>query len=200
MKVLLVSFGPFMAKDGTWVKQNITRRITTDLAINWQRIDCDLTVLRLSSSLEVTREALVKSLIAYHPDLVLCLGHAKGYKALTLETRFFNRFSARLESERKLDGPIEASGAAYYDTNVPCVAGLVKYLQSCDIPAIAHCGPEGMDYLCNFAGYVVAHSANTRPGGKFSYLLIQIPSKDDLPYEISLEGIRRAIHFLTNPL
>jgi hypothetical protein len=97
-------------------------------------------------------------------------------------------------------GIIKADGAEFYDSNIACLPQLAGWLNAGCIPAEVHAGPEGMDYLCNLPGYLTGYYLGEKNLCKPKFLVVHIPDPADLAYEISLEGVRRIIHFLTNSL
>lgn len=201
MNVLLTAFGPFKAKDGVLVEANVTQQILIDLALGWKRDDCRIWASVLPVDWRAAEQILMATLELCSFDLAVFMGHAKGYKSLTLEARYFNKAGRADEIGKILpSGTIKSGGADFYDSNIQYLPYLTKYLNGAGIPAVVHAGPEGMDFLCNLPGYLTACYLATHGLETPKYLVIHVPDPNDLPYEISLRGIRQTIQFLSNPL
>jgi pyrrolidone-carboxylate peptidase len=190
-----------MTKDGAPVLDNVTQRIIFDVLRSWRRADCQIWVSVLPVEWRAAENILVKTLEMLPFDLAVFMGHAKGYKSLTLEARYFNKAGRADEIGKILpSGTIKSGGADFYDSNIQYLPYLTKYLNGAGIPAVVHAGPEGMDFLCNLPGYLTACYLATHGLETPKYLVIHVPDPNDLPYEISLRGIRQTIQFLSNPL
>jgi len=201
MNVLLTAFGPFKAKDGVLVEANVTQQILIDLALGWKRDDCRIWASVLPVDWRAAEQILMATLELCSFDLAVFMGHAKGYKSLTLEARYFNKAGRPdMAGEIPLGGIVKPGGPEFCDSNIACLPQLAGWLNTGGISVEVHAGPEGMDYLCNLPGYLTGCHLTELNLSHPKYLVVHVPDPGDLPHEISLEGIKRIIHFLTNPL
>jgi pyroglutamyl-peptidase len=192
IKILLTGYGPFGK-----IKENITESIVKDIKNNW-KYGHELKTLVMRVEWDYAEQMLMDELASFGPDLVISMGHAKNYPKLTLETRYYNCAIGEDESGKIREGGIIiADGSDIYDTNIG-IKELCNYLDRFGIELGVHGGPEGMGYLCNFAGYLSAHFSNTITSGKMKHLFLHIPSQDDKDYEASLEEILKIIIFLSS--
>ena len=175
-RILLTAYGPFGE-----VKENITERIVRDIERAWAKTDCELETLVMPVEWTAAEELLEQRLHESHPDIVLGLGHADSYPAPTIETRYFNN-SERADNKGKFreGGIIKRGGKMFYETNVD-VELLLAQLTKEHIPAVVHGGTEGMNYLCNFAGYIIARTLHEMNDQKTEFIFIHVPSPKMLP-------------------
>ena len=195
MRVLLTGFGPY-----AHVKENNSTRLVNDIQRDWKRNDCELKTLIMPvawAPVEVTLETIF---LYEEPDLALFLTHAPRYPVFTLEQRYYNRAVGPDEfGGVREDEVIKPDGEDFYLSNIPRLSSLVAYLNKRGVPAVLHDGPEGMDYLCNFVGYLAGYWVGQR-AEEMKYLMLHIPPPDDLPYETGLQGVRLILKFLTNSI
>src|SRR4051812_4589280 len=85
MKILLTTYGPFRDID-----DNITRRIGIDLSKKPQPEGVELRVLTMEVDWHGVEAMLEQTMNEYMPNVVLSLGHANTYTALTIEKTYFN--------------------------------------------------------------------------------------------------------------
>lgn len=196
MKVLLISFGEFIASDGTMVRKNIGQEIVGRILAGWQKNDCQVLSLRLPVDPEIVKSSIKKIIEVYEPNFAFCFGHAKGYNKLTIETRYFNTFTPRTDKEKKYRGPIEITGADYYSTRFVGLNMLSRRIIEQGIPVFVHGSRIGMDYLCNFTAYYIHFLASQRSDGLPNGLLFHIPPKETMPLDASAAGVKIAIDYL----
>jgi pyrrolidone-carboxylate peptidase len=91
-------------------------------------------------------------------------------------------------------GTIKSSGNDFYLTNVD-VSKIKDHLKKKNIPAKIHNGAKGMNFLCNFAGYLSAYHC-CKSNSKARHLFIHVPAPEAIPYDVSLRGIKEIIDFL----
>jgi pyrrolidone-carboxylate peptidase len=195
MKVLLTGYGPFKKKNGREVKENISGRIIQEILKGRKEKGRKIKGIVLPVEWQAAEEIFERHFFDYSPEVVISMGHASGYPALTLEKRYFNIARGQDNKKRKRkSGIIKPDGDDFYLTNVD-ISKIGDLLNGKKIPAKVHDGKKGMDFLCNFAGYLSAyHCRKVDP--KTKYLFIHVPSPEDVPYSASFSGIKEIIDFL----
>ena len=190
MRILLTAYGPFGR-----IKENITERVADEIQKNWNRESGELTVLKLPVLWASAEALLVQALKESAPDLVVSMGHAEGYPAITIETRYFNIAGGEdNRSETRKGGVIDHAGEDSYDTNIDA-EGLALYLGENDVAAVLHSGKEGMNYLCNFAGYIVMRHIRSAGRKKPLFIFLHLPP-DVFPFSTLVRGVTEVINFL----
>lgn len=196
MKVLIISFGTFIAADGSRVEKNIGQKISARILADWTRSDCQLLSLHLPANPKIIKSAIKKMMGAHVPNFIFCLGHAKGYQEIIIETSYFNNFVPRLQSEKKHGGTITSSGQWSYQTNFKNLYELIRQLNIKGIPSALHSGLVGMDYLCNLTAYLIHFYVSQRKNNFSGALLLHVPPEDTMPINISLAGVKKIINSL----
>ena len=193
MKILLTGFGPFMT-----VKENVSERLARDIERTWRKNGWKLKVVIAPVEWTATERLLEKELARYRPDIIVGLGHGEPCASLEIELRHFNKADERDNAGELRDGGVvKKEGPDSYAANIDAHA-LVEYLLRQQIPAVIHDAREGVSYLCNFAGYIIANAVCTMAGLERSrFVFIHIPSPKDLDYKTSLCGVEKALDFLT---
>ena len=196
MKVLITGFGPFMG-----IEKNVSERIARDIEKGWGKEGVDLEVLITPVEWTAT-EALIKEKLAQcQPDLIIALGHGDPCLTLEIESLYFNKaeWPDNTGKERE-GGVIDQNGPAEYKTNIDPET-LAARLLEVEVPAVAHDLREEVKYLCNFAGYIIAHAVYTWPLLEHAkFVFVHIPAFKDLDREISLRGIEETLNFLTEEI
>ena len=169
MRILLTAYGPFGD-----VKENVTEEIANVILDDWNTDDGELKTLHLPVVWEKARAMLVGAIDDFAPDVIVSLGHAAGYPEPTIETRYFNTaIGADASGAHHLESVIDQGGPDSIDTNIDATK-LLQHLKSKALPARVHQGVEGMNYLCNFAGYVtMGHLKKT--GKTTPFIFIHLP-------------------------
>ena len=127
------------------------------------------------------------------------MGHAEGYKHITLEAKYFNRaIGIDNAGQMRKNQIIKTSGKQTYASNVN-VSEIVTLLKDSQIPAILHSDADGMDFLCNFAAYIVAHYVNSKRLTT-KYIFVHVPSPNDISYTILLKGVKRIVQLVTTKI
>jgi pyroglutamyl-peptidase len=195
MKILLTGYGPFKKKNGREVKENISAKIIQEILKGRKEKGRQIKGIVLPVEWKAAEEIFERHFFDYSPDIVISMGHAAGYPALTLEKRYFN-IARGLDNKKRnrKGGIIKLDGDDFYLTNID-IEKLKNCLRGKKIPAKVHDGRKGMDFLCNFAGYLSAYHCR-KTGLKVKYLFIHVPSPEDVPYSVSFSGIKEVIDFL----
>jgi pyrrolidone-carboxylate peptidase len=196
MKLLLTGFGSFKKKNKPEVRENISEKIIREILKNKKRKDRARTSgIIMPVEWQAAEKILERHFFNFSPDIVISMGHASGYKALTLEKKYFN-IAKGLDNKKSKhkSGIIKSNGNDFYLTNID-VSKTKRHLERKNIPTKIHGGKMGMKYLCNFAGYLSAYHSKTL-NQKTKYIFIHIPAPEDIPYNISLRGVKEIINFL----
>lgn len=176
MRILLTAYGPFGG-----VKENITERVADKILTTWDTGENELTALKLSVEWNDAMTRLNRALERINPDVLVSMGHAEGYSAVTIETRYFNiAEGADNKGKMREGGVIRRGGEDFYDANID-TKNLARYLAQRNIPVNFHAGKEGMTYLCNFAGYVVMQHLHARRKKLPLFVFLHLPP-DQLPF------------------
>ena len=192
MRILLTAYGPF--RD---IKENIGGRVLDEIQKNWDDSTGALTTLKLPVEWQSAEAALTRTLTEFKPDVVVSLGHAEKYPAITVETRYFNIAEGEDNRGETRDGEVISLGAkAFYNTNVN-INELARHLTENNIQAVLHSGKEGMSYLCNFTGYLVMRHASSRRKKKLLFLFLHLPP-NIMPFPTLVKGVREVINFLVS--
>lgn len=193
MRILLTTYEPFRS-----IKENITERTADEIQKNWDYANGELVVLKLPVEWQSAEARLTQALEKLHPDVVVSLGHAETYPAITVETRYFNVAKGEDNRGETRDGEVISFGAkAFYDTNVN-TERLAQHLSENNIPAVFHAGKEGMTYLCNFTGYIVMRYATSgHQKEKPLFIFLHLPPKA-MPFSILVLGVTKVIDFLAS--
>jgi pyroglutamyl-peptidase len=195
MKILLTGYGPFRKKDGREVRENISVKIIQEILKGQKEKGQQIKGVILPVEWQAAEEIFERHFFDYLPDLVVSMGHAAGYQDLTLEKRYFN--IARGMDNKKREhkkGIIKPDGDDFYLTNIN-ISKLRDCLNGKKIPVKIHDGGKGMDFLCNFAGYLSAYHCRKK-NLKAKYLFIHVPSLEDVSYSVSFSGIKAVIDFM----
>lgn len=191
MRILLTAYGPFHD-----IEENITERIAYEIQKNWDNANGELVVLKLPVEWAGAEALLLRTLQELRPDVVVSLGHAETYPAITVETRYFNVAKGEDNRGETRDGEMIRFGAkAFYDTNIDADR-LAQYLLKNNIPAVLHAGKEGMTYLCNFTGYIVMREAESHKKEKPLFIFLHLPPKA-IPFSDLVRGATTVIEYLT---
>jgi pyrrolidone-carboxylate peptidase len=198
MKILLTGYGPFRKRDGHEVKENISAKIIKDIILSLDKKSLQISGIVMPVEWQASEEIFERNFFLHRPSLVISMGHAAGYPALTIEKKYFNLARGLdVKKRKRKKGIIKPDGNAYYLTNLD-VEKLKNHLEKKDIPVTIHSGKQGMDYLCNFSGYLSAYySQKLIP--KTKYLFIHVPAPEDISYDVSFLGITEIINFATRP-
>lgn len=192
-RILLTGYGPF-----AYVEENVTEKIVRTIEKDWNYEEVTLKILVMPVEWVKVKELLEDTVISYEPNIIISMGHAESYKAITLEARYFNEAAGPdNKGEIRFGGIIRLDGEVSYQSNFP-LEELKNYLKENGIPTVIHDGLDGMTYLCNFAGYNVAYLCSKNTSKKVYYLFVHVPSPEDLDFDISLKGIRMIIDFAIN--
>jgi pyrrolidone-carboxylate peptidase len=190
MRILLTAYGPF--RD---VTENITEVVVDMIEKNWDPKSGELAVLKLPVEWEQAETLLLDALTTLKPDLMVSLGHAQTYPAITVETRYFNTAEGEdNRGEMRAGGVIYRGEKEFYDTNIN-TDNLMHHLEEHHVPAVLHSGKEGMTYLCNFAGYVVMRHIARNGGTKPHFIFLHLPP-NILPQSELVQGVTKTIEFL----
>ncbi|OGZ05563.1 MAG: hypothetical protein A3C93_05275 [Candidatus Lloydbacteria bacterium RIFCSPHIGHO2_02_FULL_54_17] len=190
MRILLTAYEPFGS-----VTENITERVADKIQMGWKSTEDELVVLKLPVLWSRAETLLTRALDRLNPDVVVSMGHAEGYPAITVETRYFNiAEGADNQGKVREGGVIRRGGEDFYDTNVDA-DGLAKFLTHKKVPVVVHGGKEGMTYLCNFAGYVVMRHIRETGREKPLFIFLHLPP-DALPFLRLVRGVTKVTEFL----
>lgn len=191
MRILLTAYGPFKK-----VPENITEKIADAITVRWNHTDDELIILKIPVEWRKTDHCLKQALEQLNPDVVISMGHAEKYSAITVETRYFN--IAEGEDNQGItckQGMIDFSAPAHYDTNINALQ-LASRLVEKNIPAVLHADKNGMTYLCNFAGYTVMHHIRSKKLQKPLFVFLHLPPT--LPFLTLVQGVEEIIDFLAH--
>ncbi len=190
-RILLTGYGPFKN-----VKENITEKIINEIEKDWDSNRATLKTLIMPVEWVKAKKLLESALSDLKPHIAVSMGHAFSYKAITLEASYFDQTKGQ-DNKGEIYTKTRPNGKHCYRSNLP-LEKLRNYLKRNGVPTIIHDDIEGMDYLCNFAGYNVAYLCSKDPSRKTYYLFVHVPSPEDLDFKISLKGIRMIIDFAVN--
>ena len=195
MKVLLAGYGSFKKENEPEVKENISAKIIQEILKSRKKSGVQIGGIVMPVEWQAAEEIFERYFFDCSPDLVISMGHASGYTALTLEKKYFNIAKGLDNKKRKhKSGIIKPSGNDFYLTNID-ISKIGNHLKRKGIPAKIHNGKKGMNFLCNFAGYLSAYYC-CKSNQKAKYLFIHVPAPEDIPYNVSLRGIKEIIDFL----
>lgn len=194
MKILLTAFKSFGQ-----IKNNVSEQITKDVVAQWKKNKGELQTLIMPVEWERTEKMLEYQLSTHNPDMVISMGHAENYKHITLEVKYFNRAVGIDNAGRKRkNNIIKISGKQTYSSNIN-VSKIVTSLNNDKIPAIIHSDAGGMDFLCNFAAYIVAHYVNSKRLTT-KHIFVHVPSPNDISYSTLLKGIKRIVQLVATKI
>lgn len=151
------------------------------------------------------REALETALDAYHPDILLSIGHSGRTDGLEVEQIGINRDDCSLPDNDGLvyqGVPICPDGSDAYFTNLP-VDCLVQAIQDAGIPARK--SYTAGQYLCNHALYLGRYLGETKyPGLQSGFIHVPLcarqtkttPNALTMEIPVMSEGIQAALRYL----
>lgn len=190
MRILLTAYGPFQG-----VPENITERIADKIQAEWGSAEHELIILKLPVEWYAAREALVQAIKLSNPDVMISMGHAEGYSAITIETRYFNVAEGEDNRSDKLEnGVISADAPPFYDTNIDADR-LAQDLSKNGISVTIHSGKDGMTYLCNFTGFIAMHCVRNNGPKKPLFIFLHIPP-DTMPFFTLVQGVKVVVNFI----
>ena len=161
MKVLVSGFDAF-GNDDENPSQQVLSCLPSVIGV-WQVH----TVLLPTAARQATSrlEALVEQL---EPEVVLCMGQAKGRSQVTVERIGINLDDFPIADNsgfRPTDRPIAAEGPAAYFVRLP-VKAMVCKIQAAGIPAALSC--TAGTYVCNHVLYSISHFLEMRGRGQLN--------------------------------
>ncbi len=183
MRVLFFAFGPYSG-----VRKNITLDTALRIRKKLKEGAHDLKIVVLPVEWTTVEKIITSELTVFNPDIVIASGHAKGYSALTIETRYFNRTKNDYDVQGELRGHqyIKLDGKRYYDTNV-AIKKAVKHLAKQHIPIALHKGESGMGYMCNFVAYLVAYHIHLLKAQKRTgFIFMHIPPQKHIHRSVEM--------------
>lgn len=160
MRLLLTGFEPF---GGSAI--NSSEQVV--LALREQRLPgIELHTAILPVDYQRGPSALLQEVEAVQPDVVLCLGEARGRLRISIERVAINLLDFRLADNRGhqiVDAPVVAGGPAAYFATLP-VRAMLDALVTEDIPAELSLSAGA--FLCNQVAFTLLHylAEQRRPG------------------------------------
>ena len=156
MRILLTGFEPF---GGNAI--NSSEQVV--LALRGQRLSgIELHTAILPVDYERGPSALLQVVETVQPDVVLCLGEARGRMRISIERVAINLLDFRLADNRGhqiVDAPVVAGGPAAYFATLP-VRAMLHALVAEDIPAELSLSAGA--FLCNQVAYVLLRHISER--------------------------------------
>jgi pyroglutamyl-peptidase len=167
MKALVTGFEPF-GGDTVNPAEEAVQLVKPRLG------DLEVVTCVLPASFAQSTAALVRTIEAVRPDIVLCVGQAGGRAALSLERVAINVQDARItdnDRAQPIDVPVVPRGPAAYFATLPIKAA-VAALRQAGLPA--EVSNSAGTFVCNHIFYSLMHAA-AQAGQRFRAGFLHIP-------------------------
>ncbi len=200
MRLLLTGFEPFGGRDIN------TSQAAVQVLREHQYHDIDLHTALLPVDHERGPAALLQAVRTVQPDVVLCLGEAKGRMRVSIERVAINLLDYRIPDNagnQVVDEPIVPGGPAAYFVTLP-VRAMLNGVADAGVPAELSLSAGA--FLCNQVSYVLLHElatrqARCRAGFIHLPLLPEQAAREPVPVpSMSLEVVERGLRAVVETL
>lgn len=192
-RVLVTGFEPFGGEEIN-ASGEVVKRLASGPASN-----LDLSVRILPTEFARAPHELETAIQSLEPEVVICLGQARGRHYITPERIAINVTDSLLladnAGDRPAEEPVVEGGPAAYWSTLP-VKAIEKRLRTSGIPA--RVSNTAGTFVCNQVFYALMHSISTRlpevKGGFIHVPILPEQASEEPAASMTLDDVSRGIH------